>query len=104
MPACIFIEHTIMFVVYLHAAKGFTSNVSIVVVGHWSKDKSLQFNFTSDAEHSNAITYFMAKQSTHCAHPIQRSSIWELLKQLVSRLSFPGQTVVEFFPRFSCGE
>ena len=72
----IFIEHTVMFVAYLLAAKGFTSNVSIVVVGHWSKDKSLQFNFTSDAEHSNAITYFMAKQSTHCAHPIQQSSIW----------------------------
>lgn len=44
----------------------------------------------------------MAKQSPSCFH--DRYSIKELLDQLLLKLSFPGQTVVEFFPIFSCGK
>ena len=76
------------------ADKGFTSNVTCAIVGHWSKD-----SFHSN--HFNALLYSSRKSST-CSH--SKDSMEELLRQLLLLLSFLGQTVVEFFPRFACGK
>ena len=87
---------------FLFAAKGFTSDVTVAVIGHWSRDQSSStshFNFTV---HSNAINYGMVKRSASCNHLFP--SIGELLSQLLLLLSFPGQMVVEFFPKFACGK
>lgn len=84
-----------------YAVKGFTSNVTCAVVGHWSKDNfsGHHFNFSS---HSNALVYKSKKPTSSCTHHIM--SINELLRQLLLLLSFPGQTIIELFPKFSCGK
>lgn len=70
------------------------------VIGHWSKDDiaTNHFNFSS---HSNALMY-ASKQSMSCSH--QHTSIEELLHLLLKLLSFPGQTIIEFFPQYACGK
>ena len=87
--------------VFFFSAKEFLSDVSIAVVGHWSKDNFDVSNFNF-SYHSNALQYAMTKRSSQCTH--QCASIQELLRQFLSLLSFPGQTILEFFPQFACGK
>ena len=75
-----------------------------VVVGHWSKDKTLvkeHFNFSSPEDQRNVIL-FSGQQRGSCAHA--EKSIVNLLKQLISILSYPGQVVVEMFLETACGK
>ena len=82
---------------------GFANNLTVVVVGHWSKDKKLikeHFNFSSPEDQCNVIL-FSGEQSQSCTHA-EQSNI-SLLTRLVSILSFPGQVVMDMFPETACG-
>lgn len=91
----------VTFIYYTEKDKGFAGDVSVAVIGHWSKNKggsnSNHFNF--EDSRTNAISYAMTKQC--CGH--SDYSIEELIRTFIQLLSFPGQTVMEFFPLYACG-
>lgn len=75
-----------------------------MVVGHWSKDKTLvkeHFNFSSAEDRCNVLK-FTSLPSEFCPHAA--ISVKGLLNQLVSILSYPGQVVIEMFPETVCGK
>ena len=76
--------------------------MSAVVVGHWSKDRTLlkeHFNFTKPDDQCNLIQF--SGSTAVCSHA--RKSKQGLLTWLISVLSYPEQTVVEMFPECTCG-
>ena len=84
---------------------GFTESLSVVIIGHWSREQKLQkehFNFSNDAARRNVLEFDSGSINNNpCDQKLL--SVKGLLSKLVSILTYKQQCVVELFSSSACG-
>ena len=84
---------------------GFTESLSVVIIGHWSREQKLQkehFNFSNDAARRNVLEFDSGSiKNNPCDQKLL--SVKGLLSKRVSTLTYKQQCVVELFSSSACG-
>ena len=84
---------------------GFTESLSVVIVGHWSREQKLMrehFNFCDDSARRNVIEFDLGNiRNNPCDEKLLHLS--GPLSKLVSVLTYNKQCIIELFSNSACG-